>query len=318
MIRAASLSALFAATALYAAAPSDRTLLADAAVDSVYFSADGKTVTASYRDDHIRTWDVGTGKVIVDRKLPLGGALLSSNVIAEPGDSSGKTIRFWDLTAERQMLMVNGAMRGNAAISGDQKQLAIAEEGERLVRVVNLDTGEQRQALADGLGGASALLFSPDGSTLVSANYDTDVRIWKTQSGELVRRIEDLTGAMFAAEFTPDGRQLVMGGLDETVYILDAQTYEISRTLKGHGESIAALAISPDGRTLVTGGFDVASAQSPVKIVFWDLATGTMTRTVRSPHRVASLAFSPDSRWLAMTSIRGKEISLLSVNATQP
>ena len=303
--------------ALCAADPSDRSLLADAAVNSVFFSPDGKTVTASCRDNHIRTWDVGSGKVIEDRTVPSGVALLASNVIAEPSDSSQKSVRIWDLTAERQMQMVNGSLHGNATMSSDRKQLAIATYGERSVRLVNLDTGEQRHVLADGLGGAAALVFSPDGTTLVSANYDNDVRIWKTQSGELVRKIEDLTGAMFAAEFTPDGKQLVMGGLDETVYIWDAKTYALHRTLKGQGETIAALAISPDGRALVTGGFDVVTVNNPVKVVFWDLGTGTMMRTVRSPHCVASLAFSPDGKWLAMTAVGGKEISLLSVNATK-
>ncbi len=307
--------ALLAAAALSAAGPPDRTLLTDAAVESIFFLPDGKRMIAACSDRHIRTWDVASGKVVGDRTLPLRGYLLDSNVLAEPGDSSQKAVRIWDLGADRQMQTISGSL-GYAVISSDRKQLAIASSKERSVRLVNMDTGEQRHVLADGLGGAARVLFSPDGATLVSANYDNDVRIWKTQSGELVRKIEDLTGAMFAAEFTPDGTQLVMGGLDETVYIWDAKTFALNRTLKGQGETIKALAISPDGRTLVTGGFDVITVNNPVKLVFWDLAAGTMTRTVRSPHAVTSLAFSPDGKWLAMAASKGKEISLFSLNPT--
>ena len=121
---------------------------------------------------------------------------------------------------------------------------------------------------------------------------------------------------MFTSAFTPDGEELVMGGLDETVYILDGKTFAPKRTLKGHGETIAALAISPDGRTLVTGGFDVVTEANPVKLVFWDLASGTITRTVRAPHAVSALTFSPDGKWLAMTVVGGKEIGLFSLGST--
>ncbi len=134
---------------------------------------------------------------------------------------------------------------------------------------------------------------------MVSANYGNGTRVWKTKSGELVRRVEDMTGAMFA-EFTPDGTQLIMGGLDETVCIRDAKSFALSRKLKGHGETIAPLAISRDGRTLVTGGFDVFTERNPVKVAIWDLASGKITRTIRAPHVVAPVAFSPDSQWIAV------------------
>ena len=303
--------ALLAAAALSAADQPDRILRAGATVESIYFLPDGKKMIASCSDKHIRTWDVGSGNATADRTLPLGGYLLNSSVLAEPTDSSRKALRMWDLAADREMQTVTGS---RAYISSDRKHLAIASSTDRSVSLLNPATGERRHVLADGLGGPATLLFSPDGATVVSANYDNDVRIWKTQSGELVRKIEDLTGAMFAGEFTPDGKQLVMGGLDETVYIWDAKTFALKRTLKGHGETIKALAISPDGRTLVTGGFDVITVNNPVKLVFWDLAAGTITRSVRSPHAVTRLAFSPDGKWLAMAASGGKEISLYSLN----
>jgi WD40 repeat protein len=291
----------------------DRTLKSDGVPSAVYFSADGKTVSSNCRDGHVRIWDVASGNLIKDKTVPARTALIAPDVYAEQ-DSKNKTVRIWDLTADRQMQLINGAPTRRTAVSSDRKQLATASPEERSVRIWNVATGEQRQVLADGIGGASELVFSPDGETLVSANYDNDIRVWKTKSGEIVKKVEDLTGAMFAAEFTPDGKQLIMAGLDETVYIWDAKTFALDRKLKGHGETISALAISPDGRTLVTGGFDVVTSGNPVKVAFWDLASGKITRTVRAPHQVVSLAFSPDGKWVAMASGE-KEISLWNLDS---
>ncbi len=288
------------AAAVTLAGQSDRSITADAIPGEIHFSADGKTVTALCRDNHIRAWDVATGKAVSDKPVTTGTTLLSATRAAERPEKG--TVRIWDLSAGAQLRLINGAPNGRTVMSANGKQLAVANANERKVRLFNLETGEPGRALEDGIGGAAELVFSPDGELIVSANYDNDVRVWKAKSGELVRKMEDLTGAMFAGEFTPDGKHLVLAGLDETVYIWDAKSFGPVRSMKGHGETISALAISPDGRTLVTGGFDVVTTRNPVKVAFWDMATGKIIRTVRSPHRVVSLAFSPDGKWVAMTS----------------
>ncbi len=271
-----------------------------------------QTISANCADSHLRTWDVDSAKLLKDKTTPTRPIMLGPDVYVENNDTD-KTVRVWDLTADRQIQLLHGAPGRSVARSNDGRQLATSRPDERSVRTWDVGTGEPRRVLADGVGGASVLIFSPDGQNLVSANYDNDIRIWKVSSGELVKKVDDLTGAMFAGGFTPDGKQLIMAGLDETVYIWDAQTFALNRKLTGHGETISALAISPDGRTLVTGGFDVLTSRNPVKIVFhWDLAAGKVIRTPAStaPGGISS-PFSPDGKWLAM-SAGEKEISLWS------
>lgn len=297
-----------------AAVAQDRSIATEAVPGSLQFSADGRSITALSRDNRLRTWDVASGKELSARTVPAGTQLAGTGRYLERTNDKG--VRVWDLTAERQLYLLSGASGNRLALSPDGKHLASSRNDDLTTRLFDNATGQQRHALADGIGGTAAMAFSPDGQTLVSANYDNDVRIWKTQSGELVKKIEDLTGAMFAAEFSPDGRQLMMGGLDETIYVWDARTFALTRKLQGHGETIAALAISPDGRTLVTGGFDVRTVANPVKVVFWDIASGKILRTESSPHRVVSLAFSPDSKWVALTA-GDKSIALWRVPAAQ-
>lgn len=300
---------LLAAAALSLAAQNsfDRTIAAEAAPGELFFSADGKTITALCRDNHVRSWDVATGKVAADKPVTAGTTLVSATRAIERADRA--TVRVWDLTADTQLRLINGAPQGRTVMSANGRSLAISSVADRKVRIIDVTSGKEKHSLADGIGGAAEVVFSPDGELLVSANYDNDVRVWRTSSGELVKKVEDLTGAMFAGEFTPDGKQLVMAGLDETVYFWDAKTFQAARTLKGHGETISALAISPDGKMMVTGGFDVITTRNPVKVALWDLSAGKIVRTMRAPHRVVSLAFSPDGKWIAMTSGE-KEINL--------
>jgi WD40 repeat protein len=297
-------------TAMMAA---DLSLPAESIPRTVYFAADGKSVVAHFRDQHIRRWDLATGKMISDKTAAPGSDLIAPDIYVTL-DRENKTTRVWDLTEDRQKQMINGTLRGEPAVSRDRKLYASASADTRSVQVWDLATGERRHQLPDGIGGAASLVFSPDGETLVSANYDNDVRIWKSRSGELVRKVDDLTGAMFAVEYTPDGKQILMAGLDETVYVLDAKTFALQRKLKGHGETISAMAVSPDGRTFVTGGFDVLTSKNPVKVAIWDLASGKITRRIQAPHQVVSLAFSPDGQWIAMAAGE-KEVSLWRLNA---
>jgi WD40 repeat protein len=304
---------LSAVLALNAADNAERTLVSTAPIQTIAVSPDGKSIVASCADKHVRTWDVGSGKVVGDRSI--GGYLMGVNLLAERSDDR-KSVHIWDLAAARQMYTIDKRI-AHGAVSQDGKQLAISSEAEHNLSLLDPGTGATRKVMEDGLGGAATVAFSPDGGTVVSANYDNDVRIWSTKSGELVRKVEDFTGAMFAAAFTPDGSQLVMAGLDQKIYIFDAKTYKLQRSLTGHGETILALAVAPGGRTLVTGGFDVLTVKNPVKVVFWDLASGKMQRTVRAPHAVTALAFAPDGSWLAISTAGGKEISLFTLDGTK-
>jgi WD40 repeat protein len=307
-------AALLVLAALPLAAQGDRTIAVDAIAGALHFSADGKTLATACRDNQVRVFDVASGKLLRSKKHE-GGALLGANRMVDR--EANKSIRIWDLTADRyQEIMDAKAGRGRTALSSDGKMLAIADTNARQVLLYEVGSAKRKHTLPDGLGGASELLFSPDGETVVSANYDNDVRIWKTRSGELVRKMEDMTGAMFTGQFSPDGKQLLLAGLDETIYVYDAKTYERQRVIKGHEETISAMAVSPDGKMIVTGGFDVRTTANPVKVVLWDAASGKMIRTLRAPHRVVSLAFSPDSKWVAMAA-GDKEITLWNLAAAR-
>ena len=100
-------------TALSALA-GDLTLSSEAPPTAVYFSADGKSVIGRCRDHNIRTWDAATGKLLNARPVPPPTTLLSADVYTVRERDSG-TMRVWDLSAARQLQLINGAPVGETA-----------------------------------------------------------------------------------------------------------------------------------------------------------------------------------------------------------
>jgi WD40 repeat protein len=177
------------------------------------------------------------------------------------------------------------------------------------------DASGEKLALPAGVGGISALAFSPDGRTLVAAGFDTDIRAWSIRDGELLRLMDELPLATFAMAFSPDGKYLATGGADRIVYLWDTNTWKISRKLSGQPELINALAFSPDGRILLTGGFSEFAMQNPVKALLWDIQSGKPFRSMPIAHTVRSAAFSAEGDRVAIAGI-DKTISIWMVPPT--
>jgi WD40 repeat protein len=211
--------------------------------------------------------------------------------------ATGKPVRRIP-TGERRVTLAAIAPDGQA-IAGSSRVAGYSRE--EIMRLWDA-SGNPRFEVPGGIGGTSALAISPDGSILAAGSYDTNLRIWCTRNGELVKLIEDLPVAMFGLAFTPDGKNLAAAGVDRVVYIWDAKTWKLDRKLAGQQEMISVLAFSWDGKQLATGGFNDITNKHPTSILVWDAASGKVLKTLPSPHRVASVAFSPDGKLLAAVS----------------
>jgi len=118
-----------------------------------------------------------------------------------------------------------------------------------------------------------ALVFSPDGSRLVSSSWVYgDVNgayVWDTQTGEQLFQLE-YTYPLTAIAFSPDGTLLATGDTNQyAIYLWDTQTGQQQQTLLGHTGALNTLTFNATGTQLISGGDDQA-------VRVWDITTGEM------------------------------------------
>jgi len=100
--------------------------------------------------------------------------------------------------------------------------------------------------------------------------------------------------AVRSLSFAPDGTMLASGSLDGTIRLWSIPRGEHLGTLPGHMEETSDVAFSPDGRTL-------ASVNIKHSVKFWHVATRREMVSWDFPQAGGTLKFSPDGRYLAVT-----------------
>jgi WD40 repeat protein len=160
------------------------------------------------------------------------------------------------------------------------------------VRLWDIFSGSFPTSLEDHTGSVRSLAFSPDGGTLASASGDGLVRLWDPVSRRCLATLESLTGSVRSLAFSPDGRTLAGGGDAGAVRLWDLVSGRCLATLQGHTNSVDALAFFPDGHTLASAGHDLR---------LWDPASGRCLATFKDDTFVGTPAFSPGGRTFAST-----------------
>lgn len=207
-----------------------------------------------------------------------------------------------------------GLVRAIAAESGELLQsfrgqetpatsLALSPDGallasganDRTIRLWNPAGGESLAVLDGHEAGIGSLAFSPDGRLLASAGLDGTIRLWQMPDGSPVRTLARLEEAVRDVAFSPDGSQLLSAGNDGAVRWWRVADGVLLATVPAHEGAARAVAIGPDG-VPATGGEDGA-------VILWPDSRGMELGMLPAP--VSRLAFSPDGRLLASSTIDG-------------
>jgi WD40 repeat protein len=153
----------------------------------------------------------------------------------------------------------------------------------------------------------NAVVYSPDGKTIVSGSDDKSLMFWDAATGKVIGKpLEGHENEVTSIAFSPDGKTIVSGSTDGTLRRWDAKAHKaLGEAIKGHIGVVTSVAFSPSGKVIVSGGFDNTSR-------LWDAATG---RAIGQPlevkedtveieghnpsYHVNSVAFSPNGKVIA-------------------
>ncbi len=277
------------------------------AINSVAFSPDGKRIASGREDGLCCLWDVATGAKIECRGHT--GKVLSVAFRADGARvmtaSVDGTVRQWDAATGHEVEPPFDHHTGEvlaAAYSPDGEWVASggADHTIRLWRA----KGRQQLAVLHGHAGAvHELAFTPDGRRLASVSQDQGLLflgdntagVWELGTVGLPV-LRGHTSYVYPVAYSPDGRWIASGGWDHTISLWDAASGEECVALRQPG-NVRALAYSPDGRWLVAGGdFGGDGGEPPNQLLFWDTATGHVTRQIQAPFQsIQYLAVSPDA-----------------------
>ncbi len=190
----------------------------DDVVFSVAYSPDGRLLASASQDmESSITFPKGAA-------ITKGGKVVNLDEAAIK-DGNGTTITLWDMTVRpkpnvvRQVKKMVGTVWA-VAFSPDGTTLAAGTEN-RVIRLWDAATGQERAPLRGHTDIIHGLAYSPDGRLLASASMDKTVKLWDTTSGKELVTLEGHTNAVKCVAFSPDGKLVASGSWDSTAKIWD-------------------------------------------------------------------------------------------------
>lgn len=327
-------------------------------ISNLIFSPDNATLVSSDWNGNIVVWDVASrqprgdplfenfGRVLDLAFSPDGSYFVSSHELLTTGSGnmiSGE-LRVWDpktLAMLKHIPMVFTLPYGSLVITPDGKQMIAAQQSAASVTLWDLDTWEKiPDAFVDYPDVVRSMDISPDGRTLVIANYDGSLLLWDLETmAPRGQKLLGHTALINKVVFSPDGGTIASVGEDQAIRLWDAASGEaIGDPFATMTESITDVAFHPSNGTFATSGQEgsallwsptshtaiervlandggplwagaispdgttLAAAGDDGVIALWDLTSDTTPLRTWPVEggQVYDLAFSPDGATLAL------------------
>ena len=269
----------------------------------VTFTAEGVGTAVAELVGDYRTWHLPTAATVRLGKGTMGQGDRSVALSADGrflAVASAIGVWLYEASTSRALALLPSERPVHSAAFSLDGTLASGLDNGR-VELWGVESGERIGTLRHAdWGRVTAVVFSPDGTSLASGSWDQVIKVWDVETRrevgtwEVPRESDSLWPLSVA--FSPDGTRLVSGFQDGTVRLWDVATQTEVAVLEGHTDRVTSVSFSPDGATLASsGGWDDPTVQ------LWDTATQAKVATLRGhTGEVRSVSFSsPDGATLA-------------------
>ena len=282
-----------------------------AAVSSVAFSPEGRTLASGSDDGTGRIWNVRTRKltaVFTGHTGRVSSVAFSPDGNMFASSSYDRTIRLWDSHTGKLTATLTGHKGRVSSVAFSPDGSTLASGGwDEFIRFWDVKTGALLRTIAGHVYNVSGVIFSPDGEKLASYSYyDAKINLWDAKSGEYLMTLEpdykSITSAsmhIYSIAFFPDSKSIVYGSSDGTLRIWDIDRKQEKMTFGGNGDS-TRVSVSPNGETLATYHSD-----STIRIL--ESATGMPLQTVNghTGETVRFIMYASHGRTLTCLSMQG-------------
>ncbi len=278
----------------------------EAEVMDVLFSHQGDLLVSMAWDTTTRLWDPFTGRLLVkasgtsDRLSTHFN--LEDNLLAYCKDQ--KDLILWRVARGQACRTLRGhaeARKGPLWVSISPDGHLLASAGDDGFRLWDLAASQEIAHLPLSTGDKNSVNFHPSGESLITCG-DEGLHFWPLVPDQADGSLRvgpprslglSLPGRFFKLSCcSDDGRVLVVTRGDR-VQIVDLEA-KSSKVFVTH-RNLYSVSISPDGQWIATGSWHGKN----VKV--WDAKSGELLKDL-PPESSAGVLFSPDGRWLVISS----------------
>jgi WD40 repeat protein/serine/threonine protein kinase/Flp pilus assembly protein TadD len=279
-------------------------------IESVAFSADGKTLVLGCHDRTVKLWEFATGaaRTVGVHLGPVDAVAVVPRSDLLASGSNDSTVKLWHAgpPQDAASFAARSAIR-SLAFTPDSKLLVVGSDHPTTV----LDAATRKVTTTLAVGGV--LATSADANRLATWAPDHKCVIWDVAAAR-AQAVLPVGPDVAGAAFSPDGKTLVTWIGDRAkmpsggVRLWDLHTSRLRLTLNladlgaSAYDVLHCAAFSPDGRTLAIGRQGGA-------VTLWDPTTGQQRMTLQQREGPSigafAVAFSADGKMLAAGNNQG-------------